>query len=163
MAKNDFVGISIDGLPETQRIITNWPQEAKDAASRAAAEYLVERFKAQPSQKYVTRRRAYGVTFFSEKQRKWFFAALRSGEISVPYNRTQGMRNSWQIIGRGEDIIIANETQAAVYTMGDDTQSRHEKLVGWKTVGQHLKEGSGKLQKRMQAAGEKALKKLGAK
>jgi seryl-tRNA(Sec) selenium transferase len=72
------------------------------------------------------------------------------------------MRRAWQIIGRGEDIIIVNETQAAVFTMGDDTQSRHEKKVGWKTIGQHIQEGGAKLAKRMKAAGDKVLKKLGA-
>ena len=160
---NKLTGASIDGIKEIQHILTNWPQEAKDAAGKDGAEHLVNLFQAQPAPKHISRKAAYGQTFQSDKQRKWFFAALRSGEIKVPYRRTQGMRKAWQIIGRGEDIIIVNETDAAYYTMDDKGQSRHEKLVGWETVTQKIMRGLEKLEKRMSAAGEKALKKLGAK
>lgn len=170
---NDFIGVSIDGLEETKRIIAGWPQEAKDAAGNAAADYLIERFRQQPSPRYVTRERAYGRTWKNARQMRWFMGAVSRGEIPGwfmtkegprgRYKRTQGMRKAWRKIGRGEDIIVVNETIAAVFTMGDKTQSRHEALVGWKTIAQHIQEGGAKLAKRMQAAGEKALKKLGAR
>ena len=158
----DFIGAEIDGLEEVQHIISGWPQAAKDAAVDDASEYLIEVFKQQPPPKYVTRKAAYGTSFFSDKQRRWFFAALNSGEIKVPYRRTQEMRNAWRQVGSGERSFIVNETQAAVFTMGDDTQSRHEKLVGWETVSQKISKSMDKLVKRLVAAGEKALRKLGA-
>ena len=163
MARDDFIGIALDGEKQVQRILTGWPREARDEATNAGAKYLVDRFKAQPPPKSITRKAAYGTSFFSDRQRKWFFANLREGNISVPYRRTQEMRNAWEIIGQGEDLIIVNQTQAAVYTMGDDTRSQHEEMVGWKTISQHIQEGAAKLAARMTAAGEKALKKLGAR
>lgn len=162
MARNDFVGLDIEGMKETQHILKNYPDEASDAATEAAAKYLIDVFKVQPPRKKVSRKRAYGASFFSDKQRRWFFAALKSGEIKVPYNRTQGMRKAWNIIGRGKNLIIVNQTQAAVYTMGDQTQSRHEKLVGWQTTGQKVSKSIVKMQKVLRAAADKTLKKLGA-
>jgi len=161
MAK--LTGIDIEGLEQTQKIVRNWQQEARDAAGIAAAEYLKNVFQQQPPPRFVTRKDAYGVTFFSNKQRKWFFAALRSGEIKVPYRRTQEMRNSWQIIGSGEKTILVNETEAAYYTMDDEGQSRHEEKVGWEKVSTKIDKSMNRLTKIMTAAGEKALKKLGAR
>jgi hypothetical protein len=89
--------------------------------------------------KSVTRKTAYGRTFQSRKQQRYFFWALAQGIIHVPHIRTFGMRNAWRIEGRGKETVVVNSTEAAKYTMGDDTQSRHEKLVGWHTTGWRLK------------------------
>lgn len=89
-------------------------------------------------QKSVSRRTAYGRTFQSRKQQRYFFWALAQGLIRVPHIRTFGMRDAWTIEGRGKDTRVVNSTEAARYTMGDDTQSRHERLVGWHTVGWRL-------------------------
>lgn len=160
---NKLTGVSIDGIEEVQHILANWPQEARDEAGKAGAEYLINKFQAQPPPNYITRKQAYGQTFFSVKQRKWFFANLREGKIRVPYKRTQKTRKGWQKIGRGEDIIIVNETDGAYYTMDDQGQTRHEKLIGWQKVSSIIADSIEKLEARMSAAGEKALKKLGAK
>lgn len=34
--------------------------------------------------------------FYSERQRRWFFAALNSGELELPYQRTGELGASWQ-------------------------------------------------------------------
>lgn len=45
--------------------------------------------------------------FVSVKQRRWFFAALRSGEITVPYRRTGMLGRAWtqRINGRGLGMV----------------------------------------------------------
>lgn len=84
--------------------------------------------------KKVTRLAAYGQTFQSDKQRRWFFAALRDGTIDVPYRRTFAMKNAWVIRGRGRSSSIVNDSAGAIYAMGSKTQSPLHKLMGWKTV-----------------------------
>lgn len=157
---NSLIGIDIRGLDEVQKLLRDLPPEAQDAAGDVAAVYLTEKLKEQPPPKQVSRKAAYGVTFFSDKQRRWFFAALNSGEISIPYKRTQDLRNSWQIIGKGADRIIVSEAEAAKWTMGDDTQSRHEAMVGWKKVATILEQSSGQLVKRMEGAVNKVIRRL---
>lgn len=158
---NDFVGIEVTGdIPKIQNFLQRYPKEAQDMITDDVNAYLVKVMQQYPSQSYVTRSSAYGAPFFTEKQRRWFFAALRRGEISVPYHRTQGLRESWNIVGKGRGSIIVNETQAAVFTMGDGTQSRHEKMVGWKTVGALIKERMSRIVQVANGAAKKALKKL---
>lgn len=157
---NNLTGVDIQGLDRVQRILKGLPKEARDAATSEVADYLQNVFRTYPPRKSVTRRAAYGVTWFSDKQRKWFFAALRSGEIDVPYKRTQALRNSWRIIGKGEDKILVSENEAAVWTMSDEKQSRHERMVGWKTVSTIIKERASQIERRLQAAADKAMKKL---
>jgi hypothetical protein len=110
--------------------------------------------------KYVSLQQAYG-GFKSDKQRRYFFAALKDGRIQVPYKRTQTLRRRWQIIGNGRNTIIANETPYAQYVMGDNTQSRMHNLIGWKTLATRLKEHREKLEKVMYAAVKKTIHKLG--
>lgn len=37
------------------------------------------------------------MNFVSDKQRRWFFWALRSGQITVPYQRTRNYAQGWKI------------------------------------------------------------------
>jgi hypothetical protein len=158
---NDFIGIHVEGdIPKIQNFLRRYPKEAQNAIVDDVNTYLLKVVKEYPSPRSVTRTAAYGAPFFTEKQRRWFFAALARGEISVPYHRTQGLRESWQIIGKGKGSILVNESQGAPYTMGDNTQSRHEKLVGWKTIGTILKERMAKIETVAVGAAKKVLKKL---
>lgn len=132
-----------------------------DLIPQYTAPAVVALMKIYEPAKSVTRRAAYGRTFQSRKQQRYFFYALRAGIISVPHRRTFGMRNAWRIEGKGKNTVVVNDTQAARYTMGTDTQSRHEKLVGWHTVGWRLKHPGREV---MQAAAngvKAAIKKIG--
>ena len=101
----------------------------------AVGELLHEKVREYPRQRYVSRRAAYGVTFFSARQRRWFFAALRSGELQIPYGRTGRLRDGWRIEERStKEVGLVNEVAYAPYVMGAGTQSRHERAVGWQTV-----------------------------
>lgn len=100
---------------------------------------VLELMKIYDQPRRVTRRAAYGRSFQSDRQRRWFFWALDAGYIRVPYNRTFAMRRGWRIEGSGSSTRVVNDTEAAKYSMGDETQARLNKLVGWTTAGWRVK------------------------
>lgn len=157
----DFLYIDVTGLKEINDKLNRLPNEAVDAGTDNANEYLLNVMQTYPPKKSVTRKAAYGVTFFSDKQRRWFFANLNKGTIDVPYNRTQGLAQSWKIVGSGRNSFLANEAPAAPYVIGDNTQSRHEAMVGWKTVGEQVKGRMTEIVRRFDAGVKKAIRQLG--
>jgi hypothetical protein len=158
---NVLIGIDAAQLAHLMKGLDEMPEAIIDAAVDEAAPYLVEVLKQYPPQKHVTRKQAYGKSFFSDKQRRWFFAALNAGEIDSPYKRTQGLRNAWQIIGSGKNTIIVNDSEGAPFVMGDQTQSRHERMVGWETVSRVVADRAKKLGDKLEAGAKKAMRKLG--
>jgi hypothetical protein len=161
---SDFIGFAVDGIPQVQAILKNLPQDIQDAAVDEINKYLVNVMQTgQPSPNYVTRKAAYGVSFFTERQRRWFFANLNEGNIDVPYKRTQGLRNAWHVEGSGARSFVVNDAPGAAYVMGDETQSRHEKMVGWPTVGALLKKSLNRIGKILETTANKAMRKRGAK
>lgn len=135
---DDFINIEYEGWEEIQARLKKLPPVAIDSGSDSAYNYLLTLFRREPPQRKVTRKQAYGVSFFSARQRRWFFAALNSGEISVPYKRTHGLINSWHKVGSGRNAFLINDSYYAPFIYGDKTQSRMAKLIGWKTVGEIL-------------------------
>lgn len=159
---SDFIGIDIQGddLKNFQNFLAKYPEEAQAMISDDVNAYLLKVVGEYPSPNYITRTAAYGAPFFTERQRRWFFAALKSGTISVPYHRTQGLREAWRKEGTGTNAILVNESPGAPFVMGDNTQSRHEKLVGWKTIGTIIQERTSRIVQIANAAAKKAIKKL---
>lgn len=158
---SDMIGIEVKGdVKNIQNFLQRYPKEAQDAIVDDVNKYLLDAVKTYPPSKYVTRKSAYGVTFFTEKQRRWFFAALADGRIGVPYTRTQGLREAWQIVDRGVNSIIVNEAPGAQFVMGDETQSRHEKKVGWRTVKEIINARMKRIVQIANGAAKKAIKKL---
>lgn len=158
-----LVGITIEGNEEVQKMLDKFPDEARAAAGEEVANYLLNVFQTYPPPKYVTRAKAYGVTFFTERQRRWFFAALNSGEIQVPYKRTQGFRRSWQIVGEGEDIGVLSDAPYGHFLVGErKEQSRHAREIGWKSVSETIKDKMDKIKKKIDVGIKKGLRKAGA-
>lgn len=157
------VSLEMEGMEEIMMKLNAVPDAVRNEINDDLSEYLVNTLRQYPSPKYVTRKRAYGKTFFSDKQRKWFFAALSSGEIDVPYKRTQHLANMWQAtVGNKGELLVVNDARYATYVMGEaGQQSRHEKLVGWKSVSKVVKDKSSALMKRVVRAANKALQKIG--
>lgn len=158
----DFIGIDTQGIAELNAKLSQLPVEARSQVVNEVSKYLINVLKTYPPQKYVTRKQAYGQTFVSDRQRKWFFAALNSGDLRIPYHRrrSHGIQGGWKQIGSGYNSIIANEVPGVQYVMGDDTQSRHERMVGWRTIGQIVKERMTRMLEVADGAIKKALRKL---
>ena len=76
----------------------------------------------------------------SDKQRRFFFAALADGTIEVPYHRgesagSEAMNRSWAIDESDEGLTqtIGNDTSYGHWVMGDD-QSLFMQAMGWRKV-----------------------------
>lgn len=103
--------IDITGLREAlQKVSISWPevirragQKAGEAVLKIAKVYPGASRKAQP--------------FRSNKQRRFFFAALRSGQISVPYRRTNGLANAWRVETNATGADVVNAHPHSVWTI----------------------------------------------
>jgi hypothetical protein len=85
--------------------------------------------------------------FVSDKQRRFFFAALRSGRIQVPYQRTGHQGFSWLYrLVPGESVFVAE-----VY----NTNDRYHRLVqGRKSEQARIHRGRWKSQEEIEEAAE---------
>ena len=85
----------------------------------------------------MSRKAAYGQSFFSDKQRRWFFWALGSGLIKPGQNnRTGTLGDGWRIVQSGpKQIDLVNEVPYAKFVQGTITeQARQPRMAGWKSV-----------------------------
>jgi len=155
---SDFIAIDVQN--DIAKKLKNLPDNIADEVIPGTAEYLKKLFQAYPSYRYVSRKSAYGVTFFSERQRRWFFAALNSGALQIPYRRTQTMRKGWTVIGGDRYALLANQTPYADLLMGDG-QSRHAAKIGWKKMTTIIQEKAQYINKEIDTLVKKAIKKLG--
>ena len=156
----EFLVTSVDGLKEIQAKLDKLPEAAADAGVDSANAYLLNIMRINASKNYVTRKAAYGQSFQSDKQRKWFFASLNDGTLKIPYTRTQGLSKGWQIEGSGRLSFLSNSAPGADYVIGQG-QSRHEALVGWKKVDNTLKEHLERIIRAFDAGVKKAIRQLG--
>ena len=158
------ISVEIQGLESVMSRIRRLPDELKNQVLDDVSDYSLEVVREYPPQKYVTRRAAYGQTFFSDKQRKFFFAALRDGRISVPGVRTGALADAWSVQRNSSGAVFSNTKSYAPYVMGAIGQSRHEKLVGWKKINEiidrQLSFQSSKFRNVVQKAYQKAIRKL---
>lgn len=116
---------SLLGLANTLRS-NGWMIEAANEAARTLEQrlstYPAARKKKQP--------------FKSDKQRRFFFAALADGRIRVPYQRTGNLGRSWRAgivqTGGGLTITVGNTTAYAPYVQGSQQAGYHR--GNWKTI-----------------------------
>lgn len=163
MANDSFIGIDVKGIEELKAKFAKLGPEGQGLVVDDVSLFLINLFKQYPPEKRVSRKAAYGVSFFSDKQRRFFFAALKSGEISVPYKRTQGFRKGWKQVGKGKDSLIVNETEYGKFLMGDGEQSRHALMIGWNSMQKTIDDHKEKMLEKAYAAIKKAIKKVGLK
>lgn len=87
--------------------------------------------------KYPRRRHGARMEFVSERQRRGFFAKLRSGEITVPYRRTGMLGRSWATRVRPMvgDIhgVVHNLVPYGTYVQGLKQTTMH-RVTGWKRL-----------------------------
>lgn len=156
---SSLIGLDIRGIPELQAKFKHLNDIQQDMVIDDLAEYMLNIFLAYPPEKSISREMAYGVKWFSDKQRKFFFAALHRGEISVPYDRTQNFSDNWVRVGKGRNTMILNETDYGKFLMGDGEQSRHASMIGWLTVPETVEKHSKGIERKADGAVKKALKK----
>ena len=118
----------------------------------AAGETLKGKLSVYPAQKSLTRAEVYGEPFKSEKQRKYFFYALRKGLISVPYSRgadakSERFKASWALAAENDGlrVVIGNDTSYGPYLMDTERQSRFAAEIWWKTIDAVMEENASEI------------------
>ena len=149
-----------DLSPILSDYIATTARGARRPAAVAAADYLIgdgrHGLKHYPPYKYITRKRAFGKTFKSDKQRRYVMMMIRAGKIDPGYpHRTGRLQRGWKQKGAGADITIYNDMPHVLPVMGDEIQSRHERLVGWRMVSDVLESN---MDGALQAAGRAVVK-----
>ena len=79
--------------------------------------------------------------FKTDKSRRYFFAALKRGEIEVPYRRGQspmsetlGKKWTRRINQSDLSFIIGNNVSYGLYVQDRDNQAHIHKKIGWITI-----------------------------
>lgn len=76
--------------------------------------------------------------FKTDKQRRYFFWAIRKNLIVVPYFRGQNPRSEnlkarWMVRKIANGVEVANNASHARLVNGWETQAAYHKVTGWKT------------------------------
>ena len=131
--------VTVSGIDKVKAWINSIvPRGMKKAAMYAISEYIIGNsgrgLKHEPAYKYVSRKSAYGMSFFTEKQRRWFWA--NGGPAMIGNHRTHTLSNDWDFTDQGAwtRVSIFNQTPYAGYVMGDSGQARQPAKVGWKKM-----------------------------
>lgn len=113
--------------------ISSLPRNVRGIATRAAAEYIIgdgERgLRKYPPYKYITRKKAFGTPFFSDRQRRKVMAMIREGNIDpgVPH-RTGNYQRSWKLLGEGVKTKIVGMLPHAQWP------DRLTQKIGWRDI-----------------------------
>jgi len=107
---------------ETQKLAVGVANEAKDLM-----------------QVYPPKRPNFPFRFVSGKQRRWFFWALRTGQITVPYQRTGKLKRGWRTETRGSSgrafqARVLNRVSYAEYVQGQPEQQNPGHRDWWRSV-----------------------------
>ena len=134
--------IEIDGMDELLAKIKTL-QELKPviAAMKSAAVYVKGKAAEYPERKTITRASVYGSSFKSDKQRRYFFWALRKGKIEVPYRRgmspgSKAFGRRWTIAAQNNGLtqVVGNNVAYGPYLMHTVVQTAYAKAMGWRTT-----------------------------
>lgn len=137
MSKNK-ISITVRKNPQLERLIGDFPRRFRGVATEAIADYLIGNkthgLKHYPVYKYIRRRKAYGKTFVSHKQRRFVMARIRDGRIDpgAPH-RTGKIQRGWKKTGSGVNTRIVNNERGVEFVMGSDKQARLNAMAGWRT------------------------------
>ena len=140
----------LDGYDDLLRKLETLAQLRQvEAAVKAGAAHLAGKMKVYPARRRMTRKSVYGSSFVSDRQRRYFFYALKKGLIQVPYRRGQspGSRNlkqTWtsRVYNNGLTGEAGTNTPYAGYVQGEGIQSKYHAAAGWKTEATILAEES---------------------
>lgn len=121
---SESLTVEVQGLEEAIRRFgdTGLVRSVLKDAMHKAVYFLHERLA-----KYPPPPAGFHVEFVSERQRRYFFWALRTGEIVVPYRRTGTLGRLWttKVEGQGADLVgtVGNAVPYARYVMGEGMQA----------------------------------------
>lgn len=120
------IKLTVTGLDEAMRLLNLQLQQAAQTIGVAVAE--ATRNEVSP---YPGARRARQ-PFQSDKSRRYFFAALRSGAITVPYRRDGLIGRSWQVWPTGTGAELTNNARGVDWVHSATWQAWYHK-GNWET------------------------------
>lgn len=151
--------LRIEGIQELMALVKRMDDlKPVKASVKVAAIYLKGKMAVYPAQKRPSRASIYGLRpltitafgkhqvtvmspFKTAKQHMYFFAALRKGQLDVPYRRgsspsseTFGRRWAVQTENYGMRAVVGNNASYGPLLMDDEQQSLYARAVGWRTV-----------------------------
>ena len=133
------IEISARSIQRVRDWLSSIARGVRGRALEAFTEYIVGNnqhgLKHYPPYKYVSRTRAYGKPFVSDKQRRYVMASINSGDI-IPgqSQRTGKQAESWGYTVQGTRARVYNTAHGSKYTMGNKTQTNLAALGGWRKV-----------------------------
>lgn len=137
------VNFKVRNAAAVKAFLRSVPRGALKVALEAFTEYIVGNdshgLRHADPYKYVTRKSAYGFSFFTDKQRRWFFWALNSGQIDPGSGKRTGQSTAaWKAVPskNGYNMTIENNTAGGYWTRHDTRQARQLGKVGWRKVSQ---------------------------
>lgn len=123
-------------LERIQQMLKDLPKGAISVVVPAVNEYIIgdesHGLKHEPSYNFVDRTSAYGFPFFTDKQRKWFFANLDNLNVGQD-NRSGRFSAGWKVRGDLYRQTTYNDVPYGHWLMGED-QARQPALVGWRKI-----------------------------
>jgi len=158
-----MIGIETEGIPEVREKLKRLgSKEPMRDMNKGVAQYIREELQRAPAPRRVTRKQAFGKTFQSDRQRKWFFASLADGSLVVPHRRTGRLRKGWEIMPFGPtNYIVVNDTPGAKFVQDRPTQSRMMKIIGWKTMQDIIERRRDRIRQIANGVYDKWIRKLG--
>lgn len=153
---NDFIGLEVQGIKEVQKMLTYITPEVKENVMGDVEKFVYDVVRIYPKERHIKRKTAFGVTFFSDKQRRFYFWALKTGRINVPYKRTYGLRDNWKVTKQAQQYLITNPSPYAAYVMGEK-QSRMMSRIGWKTIPTLIKDRMGSIFQKANTAAQRGI------
>lgn len=157
-----MIGVDVEGIPAVTRMLEQLESpQVLSAVTKDVATLLKGKLQKYPGYQYVSRVEAYGQTFKSVAQRKWFFAALRSGELKIPYPRTNKLTNAWQVMPfGGTDHLLVNDTPYAHWVHDGRQQSRMMILRQWYSIERTIYENTPQIQTTAQESINREVKRI---
>lgn len=154
-----MIGIEIQGIAAVQKALEDADSiKTQRAVTQAAGEYMRGQMRKYPPYQYVSRTRAYGKPFQSDRQRRWFFAALRSGELTLPYQRTNTLKTGWKLTRFGvNDLLLTNDVPYARFVQ-QSPQARMMTYIGWRSQERVVYEDRAQIQRVVTEAWNRAQK-----
>ena len=157
---NDFVGLSVTGLPEIRDKLDQLEPAAVDDGVENANEYIVNSLRLYPPYSYVPLSAVGG--FKSDRQRRYVMAQIAQGNITPGQsNRTQRLSQGWQAMGSGSNQIVVNEVSYAPYEYEITQQSQLHMLQGWDVIPTFIQNRMDEILRRFDAGVKNALHRLG--
>ena len=131
----------IRNVEAVQSFIRAMPRGAVKVALEAFTDYIIgdesHGLRHADPYKFVTRKSAYGFSFFTDKQRRWFFWALKTGKIDPGSGKRTGESTAaWKAVPRndGYRFTVQNNTAGGYWTRHDKKQARQLGKVGWRKI-----------------------------